>query len=60
MNLSEWQSSSGAYWSSRAARLIYAIQHDDGFDEFGRMPLMQWVRTLELMGEVIPDIFGRK
>lgn len=52
MNFQEWQAMSGAYWPSRKERLIYAIQHDDGVDEFGRLPLMQWLRTLDLMGEI--------
>ena len=52
MNFHEWQSLSGAYWPSRKERLIYAIQHDEGFDMFWRLPAMQWIRTIELMGEM--------
>ena len=56
MNFREWQMSSGAYYADRKDRLVYAIQHDEGFDEFARLPAMQWIRTIELMGELSKSI----
>ena len=52
MSYKEWQSSTEAYWPNRIERLIYAIQHLPGPDEYGRLPVMGWICTIELLGEI--------
>jgi hypothetical protein len=52
MRFDEWQSAAGAYWPNRRERLIYAIQRLPPADEFDRLPLMGWICTIKLMGEM--------
>jgi hypothetical protein len=52
MKFTAWQALSGALGAMANKHLIYAIQHNEGFDEFGRLPLMQWIRTIELISEL--------